>query len=213
MERCLVIGAGDIALTEIERQEGDLVIAVDGGYQYCGLLHLEPDYIIGDFDSVEESRRAEIERLLEAEPDKVTVLPCEKDDTDMLAALRLGLLKGCKEFFLYAGMGGRLEHTLANIQCLTFLRRNEARGYLMDADCMVTVIENETVHFRPQEGLVSVFVLGERAEDVSIEGLKYPLDHVVLTNDFPVGVSNEFMGQESSITVGKGVLVIIVRWC
>lgn len=213
MKRCIVIGAGDIALTEIEKKEEDCVIAVDGGFLYCKLLHLEPDYIIGDFDSVENTESKEIDGIQSKYPQKVVKLPCEKDDTDMLAALRLGLEKGYREFLLYGSMGGRLEHTVANLQCLIFLKHNGAKGYMIDEDCMIIVIENESIEFPKElEGLVSVFTLGQTAEGVGIEGMKYPLEGAVLTNDYPIGISNELIGKESKISVKNGTLAIIVRW-
>ena len=110
-------------------------------------------------------------------------------------------------------MGGRLEHTIANIQCLSFLKNQGARGYLMEADSMLTVIRDETVGFRPSmEGFLSLFALGERAEGITITGMKYLLDRAVLTNDFPIGISNEFIGQGAQVTVERGMLLVIVSW-
>ena len=82
------------------------------------------------------------------EPEKVRVLPVKKDDTDMLAAIKEGLKLGYKEFVIYGGQGGRLAHTMANIQCLNYLKEKGARGYLMDGDGMILVAKNETVSFK-----------------------------------------------------------------
>ena len=69
---------------------------------------------------------------------------------------------------------------------------------------MVTVIQNETLRFREEmEGFVSVFAMGEVAEHVTIAGMKYLLDDATISNDFPIGISNEFIGEEGSITVGN----------
>lgn len=89
--KCIVIGAGDLTLGNIAVGEEDFVIAVDGGLGYCGVLEVEPDLLIGDFDSVSEEEEKAV-RLLEQEiPDRVIRLAREKDDTDMLAALKEGL--------------------------------------------------------------------------------------------------------------------------
>ena len=58
---CILIGAGDLAISQIPIKEHDLCIAVDGGYEYCSLLGIEPDYILGDFDSVSEGQREKLE--------------------------------------------------------------------------------------------------------------------------------------------------------
>ena len=42
---CILIGAGDLTISEIPVQAGDLVIAVDGGYEYCKLLEITPEAI------------------------------------------------------------------------------------------------------------------------------------------------------------------------
>lgn len=213
MSTCIVISAGDFTPLDIVKKEGDLCIAADGGYLYCRILGIEPDLIVGDMDSVDEGVRNEIERIRERQPEKLILLKPEKDDTDTLAALRIGLEKGYKDFCIYGAMGGRIEHTIANIQCLSFLKNNGAKAYIMDADVMMTVIKDESIRFNSgMEGFMSLFALGDRAEGVSITGMKYLLDQAVVTNDYPVGISNEFIGKEGQVTVSRGMLLIIVSW-
>ncbi|MBQ9991659.1 MAG: thiamine diphosphokinase [Lachnospiraceae bacterium] len=237
--KCILIGAGDLTISGIPVGEEDLCIAVDGGFSYCKLLGIEPHYVLGDFDSLgmgmvgsdgsetmEETdaseefvalkkRNTPEEELAEYErihPGRVIRIPKEKDDTDMLAALRLGLERGYRSFHLYGGSGGRLEHTIANIQCLLYLKEQGATGYMMDGTGMILVAKEEAVSFQESlEGYLSLFSLGEKAE-VSIERMKYPLDHYEVTNSFPIGISNEFIGEKGCITVHKGAVVIIISW-
>ena len=212
--KCLIIGAGDLTMGEIAVGEEDYVIAVDGGLSYCGILNVEPDKIIGDFDSVSEREKEAICSLQEQVPGLVMELPVEKDDTDMLAALKYGLELGYTDFRIYAGTGGRFDHTLANIQCLLYLKNHGATGYLVDGTGMILVIQNEAVHFRKElEGYLSLFSLGKEAKGVTIRGLKYPLEDYTLTNDYPIGISNEFIGEESSIQVEEGELVCMIQYC
>lgn len=212
--KCMIIGAGDLTMGEITVGEEDYVIAVDGGLSYCGILNVEPDKIIGDFDSVSEKEKEAIRSLQEKVPGLVMELPVEKDDTDMLAALKYGLELGYTDFRIYAGTGGRFDHTLANIQCLLYLKNQGATGYLVDGTGMILVIQNEAVHFRKElEGYLSLFSLGKEAKGVTIRGLKYPLEDYTLTNDYPIGISNEFIGEESSIQVEEGELVCMIQYC
>ena len=133
------------------------MIAVDGGYDTCRKYDIVPDLIVGDFDSVQESDMPQIAEIAKIAPDHVVVLPTEKDDTDMLAAIRIGLGEGCQEFRIYGGMGGRLEHTLANLQCLIYLKQCSAVGYLMDDKTTAFVMQNETVWFKPEaKGFLSL---------------------------------------------------------
>ena len=211
--KCIVIGAGDLTLGNIAVGEEDFVIAVDGGLGYCGVLEVEPDLLIGDFDSVSEEEEKAV-RLLEQDiPDRVIRLAREKDGTGMLAALKEGLARGYRQFHIYAGTGGRFDHTLANIQCLLYLKKRDAVGYLIDGTGMMLVICGEAVHFRRNlEGTLSLFSLGEKANGVTISGMKYELENAVLTNDFPIGISNEFIGEEAMISVEEGELVCMISY-
>ena len=185
MKRCFIYAAGSFfGLREMPRP-GDLQIAADAGLRLCQELGRSPDLVLGDFDSM--------------------------DDTDTGLALREGLRRGCREFFIYGGTGGRrLDHTLANLQSLAFLRENGARGWLYDRDFVYTVIKNETLTLRREVdwGLVSLFALGDRARGVTLTGLQYPLDHAELTCAFPLGVSNHFAEERAAVTVEDGLLLV-----
>lgn len=213
MKRCVIVGAGDLTVSEIPVREEDYVIAADGGYSYCKLFEIVPDLILGDLDSVGEAEAEELAEIAKIDPGRVIVLPAEKDETDMLAAIHAGLEAGCREFHIYAGQGGRLEHTIANIQCLIYLKECGAVGYMIDGTGMILVAQNETVSFKPQtEGFLSLFSMGDKAEGVTIRNMKYLLDKAVVTNSFPIGISNEFIGKQASITVEHGTLAILLNW-
>ena len=163
--KCIVIGAGDLTMGQLSLQENDYVIAVDGGLSHCGILEVEPDLIIGDFDSVSEQEKLAIEALKAEIPERIMELPVEKDDTDMVAALKHGLDLGYRDFRIYAATGGRFDHTFANIQCLLYLKNHNATGYLVDGTGMILVLQNEAIHLNHNlEGTLSLFALGRRAK-------------------------------------------------
>lgn len=201
MERCFIFAAGTFYGLRAHPAAGDLVIAADAGYHTCRAQGLVPDLLLGDFDSMDAPENFP----------HLYRLPVEKDDTDTLAAIRCGLAQGCTEFHIYGGTGGRrLDHTLANLQSLLFLRRQGARGFLYDDDFLWTVIENESLSLQREVewGLVSVFCLGGKAEGVDETGLQYSLSNAVLTPEFPIGVSNHFTEPDASITVRRGALAV-----
>lgn len=212
--KCILIGAGDLTVNQLDyNSETDYLIAVDGGIMYCQFLQVEPDLIIGDFDSVTGEWKDAVLTIKEAAPDKVEVLLPEKDETDMYAALNKGLEAGYRNFRIYGATGGRFEHTFANIQCLLYLKHHDATGYIMDGNGMMLVIENESVSFRPEtEGYLSVFALNKEAFGVSIKGMKYTLDGYTMKNDYPIGISNEFIGQTAEVSIRDGQLVLMVSW-
>ncbi len=175
-----------------------LIIAADGGLRHTQALGIRPDVILGDFDS------------LGYVPQDSQVFPVEKDDTDAMLAVRLGLRRGCDFFLLYGAMDGpRLDHTVANFQTLAYLATHGARGRLIGERCIAAVLAEETIRFpETAEGILSLFSLGDRAE-VTIEGLQYPLDRGTLTPDFPLGVSNHFVGKPAAITVHSGLVLAL----
>jgi thiamine pyrophosphokinase len=99
------------------------------------------------------------------------------------------------------------------VQCLLFLKKHHAKGYVMNHDMMMTVIENEEIRFhKNMRGVLSVFAMGEKAEGVTISNMKYELTDAEITNDFPIGISNCFTEKEGIISVRNGSLLLVVYW-
>ena len=197
---CYVYGAGEHFVPPAETMIGDFVIAADGGCDYLQMHGVVADLAIGDFDSCVSSVRG-----LET-----VTLPCEKDSTDLAEALRVGFLRGFRVFHIYGGVGGRIEHTIANIQSIAELAVKGGQGFLFGRDSVITAINNGTISFNANaKGYVSVFAHSDEARGVCESGLKYPLDNAVLYNTNPIGVSNEFIGLPSSISVSDGTLIVI----
>ena len=216
--KCIIISAGSLTPIEIPINTGDLCIACDAGFRYAEQLGILPDLIVGDFDSAKEAGPmvlSTINEIEESDPDRVIRLNTKKDDTDTIKAVKIGLSKGYKKFYLYGALGGeRMDHSLANIQTLLFIKHAGGRGYIMDLDKMVLVAENETINFhRGNTGYISVFSLSEVSRGVTLKGLMYNLERGELRNDFPLGVSNEFIiDEEAEITVEEGALLITVHF-
>ena len=201
MKRCFIFAAGTFfGLREVP-EPGDLVLAADAGYRTCRDLSLVPDLVLGDFDSME----------VPAGFPRVLRVPAEKDDTDTMLAARTGLERGCDRYYLYGGTGGkRLDHTLANLQLLLWLRRRGAQGWLYDDDFVYTVICDESIRLPKtvEWGLVSVFAADGTACGISERGVQYPLEDARLQPDFPLGVSNHIVAPQAEITVQKGALIV-----
>ena len=186
----------------------DMVMALDGGLVFCVKNGIELDYIMGDFDSLPEERMG----LLDEYPrEKIIRLPKEKDDTDMLAAIKFAADKGIREFVICGGLGGRLSHTLANIQCLMYLKEQGMQGVLLGGDTEVFLLQNERYVFTGREnGYVSIFSYLEQAKGITLKNLKYELENGVLTDAFPIGVSNEFIkGKHAEIHVEEGTVIVV----
>lgn len=175
------------------------VIAADGGLRHTEKLGIAPEAVLGDFDSLGFC------------PEGANVFPVEKDDTDAMLAVRLGLDRGCGEFLLYGSLDGpRLDHTVANFQTLQFLAEHGAAGYLIGNTTMVTVVKNGKITFPAGlSGTISVFCMGSDAVGVTEKGLFYGLENGTLSSGFPLGVSNHFTGEAAEISVKNGSLLVL----
>ena len=197
---CYIVGAGENYGLDFKPSSTDFVIAADAGIRYLEQCGITANLVIGDFDSLNN---------IPAHPNTMA-LNAEKDDTDMLAAVREGIKAGFSVFHIYCGTGGRIDHTIANLQVLAYLAQNGMRGFLFAKNNMITAITNQKVTFdKIPSGYISVFSYTEKSEGVNLQGLKYGLEDAVLTNTFPLGVSNEFIGKESSVSVDSGTLLIV----
>lgn len=202
MAVCYLVGAGAFTMRGLYPAQGDCVIAADNGYSALEANGIVPDLLVGDFDSLQWIPR-EI---------PVKSFPPEKDDTDMALALSEGIARGYHTFALYGASGGRADHTQANLQLLGGMSK---QGYACKMVCPaydVYTVTDGTLSLPWQKAgtIVSVFCHGEKAEGVTLEGLKYPLTGALLTCDRPLGVSNEALGGEARITVGHGTLLVYV---
>ena len=197
---CYVVGAGDCPMLDFNKKDDDFVIAADGGCVYLEQCGIVPDLIIGDFDSMESVPSG----------DNVIRLNPIKDITDMDAAVKAGLERGFSEFHLYGACGGRIDHTLANIQLAASLAQKQKKAFIFSGSQVITAVCNGSLCFDSSyKGYVSVFSHSEKCEGVYLKGLKYPLENAVLTSSFPLGVSNEFLGVESEIIIGRGTAIVV----
>lgn len=197
---CYIVGAGDFGDGTIVPGPEDLVIAGDGGFRHLRDRGIRVDFAIGDFDSL--GYRPGI-------PDVVVLKP-EKDDTDMMAAVEEGVRRGYREFKLYGGTGGRISHTIANIQMMTRMAERGLWVELVGFGCRMWVIQNGEIRFSASEtGYLSVFCLGDVAEGVTEQGLRYLLKDYRMVKENPLGISNEFVGVPSRVSVKKGTLLLV----
>lgn len=198
--RCLIISGGDYCDASAEVAEAGFVIACDRGYLHARRMGVIPDLIVGDFDSAPvPETEIPVERV-----------PSRKDDTDTMLAARHAVEQGCREAVIACCFGGRLDHTLANLQTAAFLAGHGMTVRLTGADTEGTVFPPGTMRFPVREGRsLSVFALSDRCEGVTIRGTKYDVKDVTMTNARPLGVSNLWAAPEAEVSVRKGILLVL----
>ena len=197
---CAIISGGTFSpLTDIEK--ANFIIACDKGYEYAKKQGITPNLIIGDFDSFSGNLPSEI---------PVLTLPCEKDETDTMAAINYAVGNGFSKILLFCALGGRLDHLLGNLQASAFAAKAGLTVKIQDENNEIYVFSNSSVSIPKKDGFsISVISLTDKCESVNILGGKYELRNAVLTNTSTLGISNEW---ESSITANLkgGVLAVIM---
>ena len=182
-----------------DSREGDFILCADAGWKIARMAGLEPDLVLGDFDSAPPPEGVPVERF-----------PVEKDDTDTMLCLKRGLAMGYEDFLIVGGFGGRLDHTLANLQALNYAAAMGARAEMSDGRNWATVVRNGTVSVPRRPGKLSVFALDGVCRGVTIRGAKYEADRIDLANTFPLGAGNDFAAECAEITVEAGALLVAV---
>lgn len=183
---------------------GDYLIAADGGADVALALGLLPDLVVGDLDSIDPET---LERLRILCP--VRSFPVRKDKTDTHLAIEAATGAGANEVVVCGAFGDRHDHNLGLVLLLAGLppfppvrlvgSRYEA--FLAGPYSLFCGSPGDAISLLP----LSPVVIG-----VSTEGLSYPLDGAALTWGETLGVSNEMVGGEASVSVaGEGRLLVV----
>ena len=199
--RCVIFCAGEEGDIDFSVSPEDFIICCDAGLAAAKRRGVTPDLLIGDFDSYREPL-----------PDSVETLrfPVEKDDTDSMLALREGLRRGYRQFVLLFALGGRLDHTLANLQALAFLDDFGASGMLIGPRDRVQLLKNGALDVpRNSAYTFSIFAYAGKAVGVTLKGMQYPLHNAVVTETFPIGLGNHIVEPVGRVSVLDGTLLVV----
>jgi len=203
MKKCLIITSYiEGSLADItEGFEPDYILCADGGFDHAKTAGIKPDLLIGDMDSLTAADDPEIEKI---------IYPSEKDDTDTGICLQTALDMGYRNILIAGGLGGRLDHTISNIELITGKIGQADSITIRDRYNSCTVIKNSSITIKKGTSkYISVFSMTEKSSDVTEKGFKYPLDNVILPFGSTLGTSNEIVSDEATISVGDGILLII----
>ena len=208
--RAIIIAGGESAKGQDWRHwrgEADLIIGADGGAMHALAGGLLPHWVVGDMDSLDSQERAQ----LEAHGCRFHVHPRAKDETDLELALTYAAEQGAKEILILGALGGRLDHTLANVLLLALPALDGLRVRIVEGDQQALLLrggEAVTLSGRPGD-LVSLLPLGGEVKGVSTMGLAWRLEDARLQFGLSRGVSNEMTATEARSQVENGFLLVI----
>ena len=190
-----------------------LFIACDSGFESCLSLGVNPDIVVGDFDSISDDAYKKIENT----GAEVIKLNPVKDDTDTELALRLAFkrTKNTDEIYILGGTGARIDHTLGNISLLGLGLKHDREVILVDDRNYIQMLAPGWTLELEKDGkfgqfgkYVSVFPYGGIASGVTMKGFKYPLHRATLEGFNTLTVSNEIVDNFATIHVAEGYLIV-----
>jgi thiamine pyrophosphokinase len=188
-------------------RDGDLIIGADGGAARALDWGLVPDLVVGDMDSLADDKASE----LDARGSEFMIHPRAKDETDLELALRVAVEKGAEDIIVLGALGGRLDHTLANVLLLALPGLAGITVRIVDGDQEARLVrggEVATLTGKPGD-LVSLLPLGGKVHGVTTSGLTWQLEGDTLHFGFSRGVSNEMGAAKATVSVEEGLLLVI----
>lgn len=202
-KRCVIVGGAGIRDYETVRQylsPEDFYIYCDSGLYHQEALDAAPGLIVGDFDS-HPSPDLSVETI---------VLPCEKDDTDTVFAVKEAVRRGFEDFLLLGAAGGRLDHTLGNVSILLMLHAQGRRALLVDDYSELEIVSKKPALIQDSFPFFSLLNISGTARGITIEGAKYPLRDAEIQCTYQYGISNEVLpGGRARVWVEQGELLLV----
>lgn len=203
MKRCVIVGGADINNYEYIKSclhNDDFVVFCDSGLRHLESLQVNPGLIVGDFDS-HDNPHSDVETI---------VLPCEKDDTDTVFAVKEAIKRGFDEFVLIGVIGARLDHTLGNVSILMYLDSLSKKGVIIDDYSEMEIVSKEPAFIEDSFAYFSLINVSGKAKGVVIENAKYSLDNAEITCEYQYGISNKVIkGEIAKVSVSDGQLLLV----
>ena len=190
----------------INKEKYDFIICADGGANHAYNMDIIPDYIIGDLDSASES----VINYYKEKNVSFEKFPSKKDETDMEICIYLAEKLNAKRIDLIAAMGGRIDHTIANINLLYYIKEKNIFPRIISEKEEIQLAINEKLVLKGNKGdIISVIPTKGDANGVTLENLEYPLEEYNMKYSMPLGISNVMLGKLCSVSVKEGALLVI----
>lgn len=190
----------------IIKNEYDYIICADGGANHTYNMDIKPHYIIGDLDSVNDN----IINYYKDSKVKFEKFPSKKNETDTELCIYLANNLGAKEIDFFGALGGRIDHMIANINLLYYVRNmNIYTKIISDKEDIYIAIDEEAFIDGDKGDTISLIPIKGDALGVTLNGLEYPLNDYNMKYSLPLGISNVMLESKCSIKVNNGSLLII----
>lgn len=206
--KAVIFTGGDIKNYEKVRKyvaNADFIICADSGVRHAFKMNIKPDILVGDLDSISYEDRRKVEEL----GIKIVKFPKEKDYTDTELAICEALKVGASEAVLLGALGGRPDHSLANVFLMVSFKEEGLDLRLADENWEMFVIDKKIKIPGKKGDILSLIPLTPKVQDVKTDGLYYPLNSETLLMGPARGISNVFIENEATVNLKEGLLLAI----
>lgn len=195
--------------------EPDYCIAADSGLVMADKLGLTVDLLLGDYDSVDKKIFEKYNRNT-----KTITYPCEKDYTDTHLALKKAIEKIKKlqdtskdstedEIAIIGATGTRYDHAFTNIFVLDESLEAGIRCAIYDKNNKIYLADKSfEIRKDKQFGDYLSFAPMTPEAELSLSGVKYPLDRYTLRQGESICQSNEITEIIAKVEIFTGKLVV-----
>jgi thiamine pyrophosphokinase len=213
MEALIISGGrlGDaFALSYMNEHHFDLTIAVDAGMGFFYRKVMAPDFIVGDFDSVNPGILRKFTEMEKGRP-KILRFQPEKDETDTELAVRTAIEQGCNRIHILGATGSRMDHALGNIHLLGMAMKQGVEAFIADANNRIRMVQKGFVLRREEQygDYVSLLPFTPQVTGLTLKGFKYLVEDFTLECYHSLGVSNEIVEEQAEISFRDGALLVV----
>ncbi|WP_347860634.1 thiamine diphosphokinase [Salimicrobium sp. PL1-032A] len=208
MKTIAIVGGGPKTyIPPLSSDVASVWIGADGGAEVLTEMKMPVDIAVGDFDSVSETMLALIRRTAK----ETKIHPNEKNETDLELAVNEAMDLGADKILFFGVTGGRMDHTLANIQLLYPLLQHNVEGCIIDKQNMVELKFPGSYSIEEDRNYpyISFVPFTLQVEGLSLIDFKYPLQKATVPIGSTLCLSNELCREEGTYSFEKGIVLVV----
>ena len=172
----LIVTGGSIdykfACEYLKKYTWDYVVCADAGMKFCHTAGIQPDLILGDFDSVDDASYTYFKKTC---PERMEQFPTHKDETDTELALLRAIAAGADAVTMIGATGTRIDHLLGNIQMLKLALDRGVSCQIVDAHNRIRMVDGQIMLQKSDQfgKFVSLIPFTPEVTGITLKGFDY----------------------------------------
>ncbi|MFG6148960.1 thiamine diphosphokinase [Halobacillus sp. B23F22_1] len=210
MSKYAIVGGGPkkhIPNLSTYKNEDIVWIGADQGAEVIVEFGLPLTAAIGDFDSVS----ADSLEMIKKAAYEFKIYPNEKDETDLELAILYAREQEARDILFFGVTGGRMDHTLINIQTLYPLWNYGIKAQIHDHQNQLELFGQGSHTIRRNEDYpyLSFVPITLDIWNLNLDGFYYPLENAHLSYGSTLCISNHLIEEEGTFSFSQGILLVI----